>query len=88
MASRRPLLLTLTIFVITAIIVTLPAFSGNFLKLTMDGGIHLSRLESVFGAFSVGKLPPLVNFIGLGDHVNAFNGMYPWFSTALFFYIA
>lgn len=85
MASRRPLLLTLTIFVITAIIVTLPAFSGNFLKLTMDGGIHLSRLESVFGAFSVGKLPPLVNFIGLGDHVNAFNGMYPWFSTALFF---
>lgn len=85
MASRRPLLLTLTIFVITAVIVTLPAFSGNFLKLTMDGGIHLSRLESVFGAFSVGKLPPLVNFIGLDNHVNAFNGMYPWFSTALFF---
>lgn len=75
----------LALFFATSVIMTYPAFSGHFMKLTMDGGIHLSRMESIFEMIKMGKLPPLVNFIGLGNHGNAFNGMYPWVSMAIFF---
>ncbi|MEE6726720.1 hypothetical protein PS420_01825 [Pediococcus acidilactici] len=75
----------LALFFTTSVIMTYPAFSGHFMKLTMDGGIHLSRMESIFEMIKMGKLPPLVNFIGLGNHGNAFNGMYPWVSMAIFF---
>lgn len=75
----------LALFFAASVIMTYPAFSGHFMKLTMDGGIHLSRMESIFEMIKMGKLPPLVNFIGLGNHGNAFNGMYPWVSMAIFF---
>ncbi|OIM96425.1 hypothetical protein BIY40_08445 [Pediococcus acidilactici] len=75
----------LALFFAALVIMTYPAFSGHFMKLTMDGGIHLSRMESIFEMIKMGKLPPLVNFIGLGNHGNAFNGMYPWVSMAIFF---
>lgn len=79
--SSLPVLL---LFIGMAYISTCPAFVNNYFKLTMDGQIHFARFESVAQALRSGKLPPNVNFIGLGNVGEAFSSTYPWITALLF----
>lgn len=72
-------------FLLTAIVITIPAFMDSYFKLTMDGAIFISRMESIHSAFSNFRIPALTNFIGIANHGNAFNAMYPWLTAGLFF---
>ncbi|KRL06135.1 hypothetical protein [Liquorilactobacillus hordei] len=73
-----------TSFLVLAIIATVPAFLGGYFKVTYDGGVHLTRWESIYQALKHGKLPVLVNFIGFQGIANAYTGLYPWITSLLF----
>jgi len=72
------------LFVLLAFISTYPAFVEHYFKMTMDGQIHFARFESVAQALKSGKLPPSINFIGLGNVGEAFSSTYPWLTALLF----
>lgn len=72
------------LFVLLAFISTYPAFVKHYFKMTMDGQIHFARFESVAQALKSGKLPPSINFIGLGNVGEAFSSTYPWLTALLF----
>ena len=72
------------LFLVLAIIATVPAFLGGYFKVTYDGGVHLTRWESIYQALKHGKLPVLVNFIGFQGIANAYTGLYPWITSLLF----
>lgn len=74
------------IILFLAFIATYPAFKGSFFALNPDGKVHLGRMESVYQALKLGRLPSLVNFISFSHQGTAVNAMYPW-PTLLFFVI-
>ncbi|MGV0167380.1 hypothetical protein ACRYI5_02115 [Furfurilactobacillus sp. WILCCON 0119] len=80
----RSIILTTGLIFLSTIILTLPAFLHVPFKLSWDGSIHLSRIESISQAFHHGQLPPLVSFIGLDQALTAVSGMYPWLTLLLF----
>ncbi|MCP0887198.1 hypothetical protein LB941_07605 [Ligilactobacillus sp. WILCCON 0076] len=72
------------LFIIIAIITTIPAFLGGYFKVTYDGGVHLTRWEAVYQALKHGKLPSMVNFIGFQGISSAYTGLYPWITSLIF----
>ncbi|CAB1719562.1 hypothetical protein [Lactiplantibacillus plantarum] len=81
--QAKPIINVLIILVL-AFVSSYPAFTGHFFALSNDGAIHLARLESLYQAFKVGRLPSLVNFIGFNNSGVAMNAMYPWLTMMIY----
>lgn len=84
MKRKRQSLFLFIFFLVTALLITYPAFKIGTFKTTIDGEIHFIKLLSIEDAFKHGELPPLVNFIGYRNIGTAFNGMYPWITSLIF----
>lgn len=73
------------LFLLSAVLITVPNFFSHYFKLTLDGYVHLNRFQGgITDAIRQLQVPLPINMIGFSNVGAAFNSAYPWMAGWVF----
>lgn len=73
------------LFLLSAVLITVPNFFSHYFKLTLDGYVHLNRFQGgITDAIRQLQVPLPINMIGFSNVGAAFNSAYPWMAEWVF----